>query len=170
MKILGIPGSLRTNSSSNQVLGLIPLHLPPSIEFIIYERLKNIPAFDDSETIPESVIHFKNSIIKADAILICTPEYAFGIPGALKNAIDWTVSSGELVGKPLGLITASSQGEKGHAAFLDVLSALSTQTPPEATLLISFIRSKLNEKGEIKDPELMKKITSVLDSLIACVN
>ncbi|POY37999.1 flavoprotein [Solitalea longa] len=167
MRILAIPGSLRANSSSNQVLHQIASFLPSSIEFIIYEGLKNIPAFDDSEIVPESVLHFKNLIKEADAVLICTPEYAFGIPGALKNAIDWTVSSGELVEKPVALITASSQGEKGHAAMLNVLNALSTQTPPETTLLISFIRAKLNNKGELKDQALLIEIKEVLNSLIA---
>lgn len=167
MKILAIPGSLRSNSSTNKLLTFISTIIPAEVNFKIYEDLASIPAFDDSEEVPLAVADFKKAISDADAVLICTPEYAFGVPGALKNAIDWTVSSSELVEKPVALITASSQGEKGHAAMLNILSALSTKTPPTSTLLISFIKAKLNDKGEVTKPELIDQLKAVIDSLVS---
>ncbi|MND55329.1 NADPH-dependent FMN reductase [Solitalea canadensis] len=113
MKILAIPGSLRNNSSSNKILDFISTITPEHVDFQVYDKLAAISAFDDSDEVPQAVLHFKRAIKEADVLLICTPEYAFGVPGALKNAIDWTVSSGEFVEKPVALITASSQGEKG---------------------------------------------------------
>lgn len=169
MKILAIPGSLRNNSSSNKLMTFISTILPTEVHYQIYEDLASIPAFDDREDIPSAVAQFKKAISDADALLLCTPEYAFGVPGALKNAIDWTVSSGELVEKPVALITASSQGEKGHAAMLNILSALSTKTPPSSTLLISFIKAKLNDKGEITNPELIDQLKAVIHSMASAL-
>src|SRR5687768_1862826 len=114
MHILAIPGSLRDNSASNQLLKEIARMIPASIAFEIYDGVGRLPHFNDAREIPESVKGFRNKVKSADAILICTPEYAFGVPGSLKNALDWTVSSGEFVNKPVSLITASSHGESGH--------------------------------------------------------
>jgi chromate reductase len=97
------------------------------------------------------------------------PEYAFGIPGSLKNALDWTVSSGELTNKPVTVITASLSGEKAHASLLQVFTALSSKVDERATLLISFIRAKLNEKGEVSDQQTLAALRSVLDAFLASI-
>lgn len=101
--------------------------------------------------------------------MICTPEYAFGVPGSLKNAIDWIVASGEFIDKPVGLITASSQGEKGHAALLLILTAVSAMIVEKATLLISFVRAKLDGQGKVKDPQVSKDLNRVLLALVQSV-
>jgi len=140
---------------------------PADVSWEIFDDLGTLPHFNDPEEAPPSVAAFKTKLAEADAVLICTPEYAFGIPGSLKNAIDWTVGSGELVEKPVALITASSQGEKGHAAMLMVLTALSAKVAPTATLLISFVRSKLDAQGNIKDQALLFKLSEVVTALSA---
>lgn len=91
------------------------------------------------------------------------------MPGSLKNALDWTVSSGEFIDKPVGLVTASSQGEKGHAALLLILSAISAKVIDDATLLISFVRSKLDAGGQIKDPSVSADLNRVGTSLVQSV-
>ncbi|HYF68403.1 MAG TPA: NAD(P)H-dependent oxidoreductase [Ohtaekwangia sp.] len=88
MKILAIPGSLRANSSSNKVLQVIADMMPPGINFTIYKERGSLPHFDDAEDAPETVLRFRKAIKESDAVLICTPEYAFGVPGSLKNALD----------------------------------------------------------------------------------
>lgn len=164
-RILGIPGSLRTNSSSHAILRAAAGMMPHDIEFTIYDGVGSLPHFDDTEN--EQVSGFRNLLRTADAVFICTPEYAFGVPGSLKNALDWTVSSGDFDQKPVALITASSVGEKGHAAMLQILTAISARIPEGATLLISFIRAKLNEKGEIKDAATENAVRSVVLSLLS---
>ena len=89
---------------------------------------------------------------------------------ALKNALDWTVSSGELVGKPMALITAATGDEKAHASFLLTLSALSAKFADDSTLLVSFIRSKIDVNGEITNLEILQSLQSVLNSLISTIN
>lgn len=138
------------------------------MSFNIYEGLATIPPFDpgnDNDMPPHPVTGFRDLIASADGIIICTPEYAYGIPGQLKNALDWTVSSGSFTGKPTALITASTGGEHAHAALLKVLGAIDASLSDDTTLLISFIRSKINADGNIIDAETERSLISVLDSL-----
>jgi chromate reductase, NAD(P)H dehydrogenase (quinone) len=164
-KILAIPGSLRSGSSSNQVLKAALSMAPPNVSIEIYDGVGTLPHFNDESNAPEAIVAFRKKIKGADAVLICTPEYAFGVPGSLKNAIDWTVGSGEFVNKPVALVTASSQGEKGHAALLLILTAISARIVPDATLLISFVRAKLDASGNISDPKVVADIKRVLLAL-----
>jgi chromate reductase len=164
-KILVLPGSLRKNSSSNLIIKAILSLAPPEASLEVFDDLGSLPHFNDPEEVPSIVATFKKKISEADAVLICTPEYAFGIPGSLKNAIDWTVGSGELVEKPVGLITASSQGERGHAAMLLVLTAVSAKVAEASTLLISFVRTKIDAQGNVKDEVLLARLRDVVVAL-----
>jgi NAD(P)H-dependent FMN reductase len=165
MKILALPGSLRANSSSNVILTAMVAMIPSSVEVEIYEGIGTLPHFNDAATAPDTVEDFRSKISTSDVVLICTPEYAFGVPGSLKNALDWTVASGEFIDKPVGLVTASSNGEKGHAALLLILEALSAKIIEGATLLISFVRAKVDKEGNVKDPITIKSLQSVASSL-----
>jgi NAD(P)H-dependent FMN reductase len=168
IRILGISGSLRSNSSASAVLNVVAGLVPEQVEFTIYNSLAEIPAFNDSNEVPETVETFIKLLSDADGVFFVIPEYAFGVPGALKNALDWTVSSSTAFpDKPVALITAATSGDKAHAAFLLTLKAMSSKIPEGATLLLSFIRSKLNEKNEVKDSETLDSIRTVINSLIA---
>ena len=170
IKILGISGSLRSNSSATAILNVVSGLVPENVEFSIYNELAEIPAFNDSNEIPEPVAHFIKLLSDADGVFFCIPEYAFGVPGALKNALDWTVSSSTAFpNKPVALITAATGGDKAHAAFLLTLKAISSKIPEGATLLLSFIRSKLNEKNEVKDISTLDSIRAVINSLIDAI-
>src|SRR5450432_4287229 len=123
IKIIAISGSLRANSSNAIILQAIEKMNPQEVDFFIYKGIGDLPHFVDADNIPITVSVFRKHLQDADAVLICTPEYAFGVPGSLKNALDWTVGSGDLVNKPLALITAATGGEKAHASMLDVFTA-----------------------------------------------
>src|SRR5690349_17616603 len=166
MKILAIPGSLRENSSSNAILKAVIGMVPPGISIEVYRGVGSLPHFNDSEEVPSTVTDFRDQVKRADAVLVCTPEYAFGVPGSLKNALDWTVGSGEFIDKPVGLITASSQGEKGHAALLLILTAISAKVMEDASLLISFVRAKLDKEGNVKDESVRDALQKALLALI----
>ena len=171
IKILGISGSLRSNSSASAILNVVAGLVPENVEFAIYNGLAEIPAFNDSNEIPEPVANFITLLSDADGVFFCIPEYAFGVPGALKNALDWTVSSSTAFpDKPVALITAATGGDKAHAAFLLTLKAISSKIPEGATLLLSFIRSKLNEKNEVKDSETLDAIKSVIHSFLKAID
>jgi chromate reductase, NAD(P)H dehydrogenase (quinone) len=169
IKILGISGSLRAASSNNAIIKVVAGMVPNDVEFKIYQGLRGLPHFDDSPSIPDAVADFQQQIKEADGIFICTPEYAFGVPGSLKNALDWTVGTGDFVNKPVALVTASSAGDKAHAALLHTLTAISADIAKGGTLLISFVRSKLNDKKEISDALTYKALQSVVDALITAI-
>jgi NAD(P)H-dependent FMN reductase len=166
IRILGISGSLRLNSSASTVLQIVSSLFPDHVDFSIYKGIEHIPAFNDSEAPPPAVTSFIQSIEEADAIFFCIPEYAFGVPGALKNALDWTVSSTAFSDKPTALITAASSGDKAHAALLLTLTALGANIPDSTRLLLPFIRTRLTERGEIKDADTLLKIKEQCRSLM----
>ena len=171
INILGISGSLRSNSSASSILNTVASQVPVQVKFTIYNALAGIPAFNDSNEIPGPVADFITLLSRADGVFFVIPEYAFGVPGALKNALDWTVSSSTAFpGKPVALITAATGGDKAHAAFLLTLKAMNTKIPEGATLLLSSIRSKLNEKNDVKDIATLESIKGVIKSLIAAVD
>ena len=96
-----------------------------------------IPAFNpdlDAEgaTPPAPVAHWRAALAEADAVLISSPEYAHGIPGVLKNALDWVVGSGELVNKPVGVLSASSASAFAHPQLVEVLTTMNALMIPEA--------------------------------------
>jgi len=142
--------------------------IPSNVEFEIFEGVGALPHFDGSEEIPKVVQAFLNKLSEADSILICTPEYAFGVPGSLKNALDWTVGTMEMNNKPTALITASTGGERGHESMLHTLTALTARVAEGNSLLISFIRSKIKD-GEIVDDKVKTETQAVVDSLIRSI-
>jgi chromate reductase, NAD(P)H dehydrogenase (quinone) len=81
-------------------------------------------------------------ISTATAVIICTPEYAHGVPGTLKNAIDWTVSANEFNNKPTALITASTDGTYAHNALLETLRVIEAKNIDRHQLLIQFAKLK----------------------------
>lgn len=168
MKILAISGSLRAGSSNNTIIKAVAAMAPAGVRFTIYDGLAQIPPFDDSLEAPPTVTGFRRQLQDADGIFICTPEYAFGVSGVLKNALDWTVSSGELVNKPLALVTAATGGEKAHAALLLTFTALSSAIPSGGELVISYVKSKL-DAGGVKDPATARQLQDVLNALVTAI-
>lgn len=169
IKILAISGSLRSTASNALVIREIVNNAPDHVAFDVYQEMASLPAFDDSLEPPDAVLSWRRQLAEADGVLICSPEYAFGVPGALKNAIDWTVGSGELVNKPLALITAASSGDKAHAAWLQIFTALSADIPTGGELLIPFIRTKFNERGEVSDAATREAIFNTVRALLQSV-
>ena len=167
-KILAICGSTRKHSSNLSLIKVLEQLSADTFDFTIFTGLKEIPQFDPDEDVtpaPTQVASFRKLIKDSDAVIICTPEYAMGVPGSLKNAIDWTVSSAEFMHKPTALITASSQGQKGHAALLETLKIIECEVPESVQLLISFIKTKINSEGKITHAPTMGELKSLLNVL-----
>jgi len=169
IKILGISGSLRTISSAGTVLKIVGDLFPDYVDFQTFSGLGDIPAFDDRQQLPLTVKHFIQLISDTDAVLFSIPEYAFGVPGSLKNALDWTVSSTAFSNKPVAIITAASNGEKAHASMELTLGALGGRISEETKLLIPFIKTKLDDNGQMKDPDTLNSIRRVTHALLKTV-
>ncbi len=167
--ILTISGSLRANSSNNAVIKAAVDFIKDRANIIAYEGLGSLPHFDDNPMPQKEVMAFRDLIGNVDAVLICSPEYAFGVPGSLKNALDWTVSSGEFMNKPVALITAATGGDKAHASLLLTLRVISSVLPDDCGLLLPYIRSKMNDKGEVTDPVTLAQIKQIAENLLQSV-
>jgi NAD(P)H-dependent FMN reductase len=170
--ILAIIGSLRARSANLLVVQHVAAASTERLNIEIYDGLRNLPQFNpdlDTESPPDEVIELRNLIQNADGILICTPEYVFGVPGALKNAIDWTVSSADFRNKPTALITASLSGEKAHESLFLTLKTVEAKIGENLAVLIPHIRTKLNGDGTIKDAETIKTLDLLIDSLIKTI-
>lgn len=168
IKILAISGSTRKNSSNLNLIKAIADLTSETFTITVFEGLSDIPHFNpdlDNENPPEQVISFRRQLRGADGIIICTPEYAMGVPGTLKNAVDWTVSSMEFSRKPLALITASLSGEKAHASLLGTLLIVEARMTTDTQLLIQFIKTKVDGNGKITDNETFNNINKLTQSL-----
>lgn len=167
LRILAISGSLRDNASSSRVLKYVGSILGPSCEVEFYDGISRLPHFNDSKMIHAEVDELRNKISYSDGVIISQPEYAFGVAGSLKNALDWTVGSGEFSGKPVALITAATGGENAHEAMLKTLRAIDCQLSEETCLLIPFIKSKLDQQGNIKDADLQMQLQNFVHDFIS---
>ncbi|MGN6420698.1 MAG: NADPH-dependent FMN reductase [Pseudobacter sp.] len=169
VNILAICGSTRKGSTNEVLIDIIADLYRSSTEFIRFEGLSDLPHFNpdlDTETPPPAVTAFREQLRAADGILICTPEYAMGVPGSLKNALDWVVSSMEFSGKPVVLITASSMGEQAHQSLIRTLLVIESDLPESSRLLIPFVKSKVRD-GKIVDEQLLQAVKAVMESMLS---
>jgi NAD(P)H-dependent FMN reductase len=175
MKIVAISGSLRSASSNTALVRAALAAAPPEVETALYDGLAGLPHFSpemDGDAAPAAVRDFRAQIASADGVFFCTPEYAHGIPGSLKNALDWLVTSGELWRKPVAALSASPSalgGAKAHAALLLTLSALEAEAAEAASLQIPFVTTKLNAEKEVSDGETLAALGASLAALVQAV-
>lgn len=172
IKLLAICGSTRQASSNLTLIRVIADLANELFELTLFDDLTALPHFNpdlDAAHTPDTVNQFKHSLSAADAVLICTPEYAAGVPGILKNALDWTVSSMEFSGKPVALITASLSGKKAHESLLGTLLIIEAKMTAATHLLISFIKSKVHEDGTITNEGTLNDLRELMNSLAELV-
>lgn len=172
-KIIGLLGSTRASSTNLQILNVVGKMLPGSCDFEIFKGIDRLPHFNpdnDNGKLDENVKQFRDMLDQADAIIICTPEYVFSLPGSLKNAIEWLVSTTILSHKPGALITASTSGEKAHEALHLVMKTLELNIPDRASLLIQAPKTKLTHNGEIHDAKTLEALRELIDVLVAEIN
>ena len=171
MRILTISGSLRARSSNTELLRAAQLVADPSWTFDHYDGLASLPHFNpdldfEGATPPEPVRDLRVRIAAADALLICSPEYAHGVPGSLKNALDWLVSDAAMIGKPIALLNASARSAFAHPQLAETLRTMSTRLVDAASVLIPLDGRRLDAAGMAADPELAPRIRAVLDALM----
>jgi chromate reductase len=173
MRILGISGSLRRGSHNRRLLRAAAAALPPGVDLVEWDRLAELPAFDeDQENTPaEPVRAFLEEIESADALLIATPEYNASLPGALKNALDWAsrpYPASVLRGKPSAVIGAST-GPFGavwaQAELRKVLTASGAHVV-DAELAVGTAAGAFATDGSLTDPTLGARLRRLLGDLV----
>ena len=172
MRILTISGSLRVASTNTLLLRAIEELAPSAVTVTRYAGLDKLPHFSperDIDPAPEAVNGLRTQLREADAVIICTPEYIHGMPGVLKNMLDWVASSGEFVHKPVGVLSASPSdmgGSRAHAALWHTMDVLMAKLPEQASLIIPFVRQRMSTEGQVTDPVLKQELQLVLSTLI----
>lgn len=171
MRILAIAGSLRRVSSNTTLLRAIGVLAPAGVEVTLYDGLADLPAFnpDLEGTEPSSVLVFRAQLKGADGLFISSPEYAHGLPGSLKNALDWIVGSGELVDKPVAILNASPMATYAQASLRETITVMSARVITEASLTIPIQGKHLDETGIAADPQLLRLVLKAIKELITAI-
>jgi len=153
-KILAFNGSASRNSSNEKLIGRFTEMTEGSFEISLMSDLKILPHFDPERSLhdpPEEIVQLRRRIEEADGIFICTPEYVFSIPSGLKNLLEWCVATTVFTDKPLGILTASAHGQKGHEELQVIMRTLMARFDDWTTLLIQGIKGKIDERGQLTD-------------------
>lgn len=177
IRILAISGSLRKASSNSALLRAASMLAPKNLEITVYVGLGDIPLFnpdlegpDFDRPAPSQVCEFRSLLLASDGVLIASPEYAHGVTGALKNAIDWVVGSGELVGKPVALLNASALATHAQSSLREILSIAATRFISDASRTIALnTNKKIGEVDIVSDPERSGILRAALISFMQAI-
>lgn len=162
VRILAVCGSLQRRSANLSLIEAAVAAAPDGVDVVIFDGIRDLPLFNpdlDTADAPESVTRWRRALAESDAVFIASPEYAFSLAGAIKNAIDWVISSGELERKAIAITAAvpgPERGRRGLQALRDTLSAVS------ATIV----------GGEpiVKGAELTARVGELLRALMAAAS
>jgi chromate reductase len=138
----------------------------------LYGGLAALPHFnpdDDVDVPPPSVLDLRRRVGEVDGLLFCIPEYAHGVPGALKNALDWLVASVELPGTPVASLNASSMATHAQASLLETLTVMSTRIVREACVTIPVGRGDVDADGTIASAGIARATRQALDDFARAI-
>lgn len=176
MKILALSGSLREGSYNTAIIKALKKLETENISIEVYKELGALPFFNadlDNHTLeqddsPALVRKLRKKVSQADALIISTPEYAFELPGVLKNGLDWLVSSSVIIDKPVVIISASTSGtggEKAHKRLADLMNVISGKIVKDSSLQVAKVNKKIDAQGKVIDMNLLKDLQNVLIEL-----
>ncbi|NIY74500.1 NAD(P)H-dependent oxidoreductase [Thalassospira sp. HF15] len=170
VKIIALCGSLRAASINKTLLQaackVAPKH---GAELSLFDGLGRLPIFnpDNEDTPNNAVSDFRNALQGADAILIASPEYAHGVTGAIKNALDWVVASGEFMQKPVAALNASGRATIAQAALIETIRTMDARIIDRACATIPLNGKNFGVDDILHDPESRTKLDDALGFLVA---
>jgi len=171
-RILAISGSLRAQSSNTEILRAAGRLAAPRARVVLYDGLGTLPHFNpdldgEGAVLPPPVRRLRDALAASDALLICSPEYAHGVPGTLKNALDWLVSGPEMVGMPVGLLNASSRATFAAASLAETLRTMSADVVPGACVTVPLDGRRPSAEAIAATPAFADPIAAALQALAA---
>lgn len=175
-KILGIAGSLRSDSYNRAVLKTLAQSKWGGMEIEIFD-ISSIPLYNadlDGEHPPDPVRKLKDAIAASGALLVVSPEYNYGIPGVLKNALDWASRPGYksvLVDKAVGIITcsmASTGGARAQSSIRECFYATLARVVPAVEVAIPSVHTKV-EDGRLTDSKSLELAGALLKALVESI-
>ncbi len=167
MNFLAISGSLRAQSVNSALLRATARMAPTGISIGIFQGLADLPLFnpDIEHTNPIAVEKLKSEIMAADALIIASPEYAHGITGVLKNALDWLVSSEVFINKPIALFNAAPRAVHAYASLREIVTMMSAQVVEASCITLPMSEGKFDEDRIYNDANMSVAIRAALQSL-----
>ena len=166
MRVLAISGSLRSQSTNTSLLLAVIMLAPPELEIELFQEMDQIPPFNpdlEAQTPPAPVARFREALCESAAVLFSTPEYAHGVPGVLKNALDWIVGSGELSGKAVVLMNTSPRGTYAVASLKEVLTTMDAHLLHNAEVTVDLLGRGLTATEIAEDPDFMPSLKRSLE-------
>ena len=169
MRIIALSGSLRQASINSAFCRAAARLAPPQLTVTVYAGLAGLPLFnpDLEGNPPAPVLDFRAAVGAADALIIASPEYAHGISGPMKNALDWLVSFEGTVNKLIALINTSPRARHAYAATLEVLQTMSTRVVAEASVTLPLLGACTTEEAMLATPQVRQAIEASLQALAA---
>jgi chromate reductase len=168
MHVVAISGSIRRQSTSTELLRAAAKLTPPGMAITVVRNLDDLPHFspdDDVMPAPEPVEALRSLLAGAGTVIFSTPEYAHGMPGVLKNALDWLVSSGELYGKGCALFNASPRAHHAQDSLAEVLRTMGAQIVDAAALAVPLLGKTVDASSIVADASLADPIRKALAEL-----
>ena len=171
--ILAISGSLRARSSNTEVLRAAAALAPGDVGVSFYEGLGELPHFnpdlDEPARPPARVSAFRHCC-RRGCLLISSPEYAHGVPGSLKNALDWLVSGPEIPYKPVVLLNVSPRSTYAQASLAETLRTMSAVVVPDASINVPLGGRRLDAPAIAAAPEFAEPLRSAVRALVGAVD
>jgi chromate reductase, NAD(P)H dehydrogenase (quinone) len=172
MRLLLISGSLRDGSTNSATLRTVRAIAPESVETTLYDGMGSLPHFNpdedrEGEPVHPAVANLRAAVAAADALLICTPEYAGALPGAMKNLLEWTVGDAGTYRKPVAWINvagpaAPTGAADAHASLAKVLGYVGADIVDAACARIPVTRAAIGADGVIADPGIRERLAEAL--------
>jgi chromate reductase, NAD(P)H dehydrogenase (quinone) len=171
MRFLAISGSLRRASLNSALLRAVARIAPNRIEVVLYNGLGELPLFnpDIESTQPAPVAELREQILASEALLIASPEYAHGVTGVIKNALDWMVGNETFVDRPVALLNASPRATHAQAALRETISTMSARIVDEACITVPLLGSGLDEDGIVRHAVIGPALLGMLLALESAV-
>jgi len=163
-RILAISGSLRQASYNTALVNALSELSADDVEIRVFQKMAELPLFnpDLEVTPPKAVKNLKFELAQSDGLIISSPEYAHGITGVLKNALDWLVSGEEFINMPIALFNTSPRASHAQVALREVVKTMSGLIVEEASLEIPLLGSNLDTQGILKQESMVSLIKSKL--------
>ncbi|MDD2761868.1 MAG: NAD(P)H-dependent oxidoreductase [Methylomonas sp.] len=164
MKILALSGSLRATSINSAVLRVVKQLAPASIEVGLFSGLGELPLYnpDLEHAPPAEALQLRNEVAMADALLIASPEYAHGVTGTIKNALDWLVAFEGFADKPVAVLNATPRAHHADAALRETLITMSATLVEAASITLPLPSAYIGEAELLAMPEIVSLLTGVL--------